>query len=71
MSTKSQSQNTFFILVNNPKQTFYAGSYFKNKDILKEDYEKPLQKFTLFFLLNPVPFNEQNYQKQEGPGTCD
>ena len=26
---------------------------------------------TLFFLLNPVPFNIQNYQKQKGPETRD
>ena len=32
---------------------------------------KRLQKGTLFFLLNPVPFNRQNYQKQKGPGTSD
>ena len=28
-------------------------------------------KLTLFFLLNSVPFNGQNYQKQKGPGTSD
>ena len=32
---------------------------------------KSLKKLTLFFLLNPVPFNEQSYQKQKGPGTSD
>ena len=32
---------------------------------------KSLKKVTLFFLLNPVPFNGQNYQKQKGPGTID
>ena len=32
---------------------------------------KSLTKFTLFFLLKPVPFNGQNYQKQKGPGTID
>ena len=26
---------------------------------------------TLFSLSNPVPFNRQNYQKQNGPGTSD
>ena len=29
------------------------------------------KKVTLFFLLNPVPFNRQNFQKQKGPGTSD
>ena len=32
---------------------------------------KNLKKVTSFFLLNPVPFNRQNYQKQKGPGTSD
>ena len=32
---------------------------------------KSFEKVNLFFLSNPVPFNEQNYQKQKGPGTSD
>ena len=28
-------------------------------------------KLILFFLLNPVPFNGQSYQKQKGLGTSD
>ena len=39
--------------------------------ILKGDYQKALQMLTLFFLLNPVPFNGQSYQKQKEPGTSD
>ena len=39
--------------------------------MLKEDYQKPLKKSTLFFLPNQVPFNVQSYQKQKGPGTND
>ena len=38
---------------------------------MKEDYQKALKKVTLIFLLNPVPFNRQNYQKQKGHGTSD
>ena len=38
---------------------------------MKEAYKKTLTKVTLVFLSNPVPFNEQNYQKQAGPGTSD
>ena len=49
----------------------HARNYFYKKDILKEDYLKALKKLTLFFLLNPVPFNGQTYQKQMGPGTSD
>ena len=30
---------------------------------------KSLKKLTLFFLSNPVPFNELSYQKQERSGT--
>ena len=32
---------------------------------------KILKKATSFFLLNPVLFNRQNYQKQREPGTSD
>ena len=38
---------------------------------MKEDYQKALKKSTLFFLLNPAPFNWKSYQKQKGPGTSD
>ena len=38
---------------------------------MKEDYQKALKNLTLFFLLNPIPFNGQSYQKQKGPGTSD
>ena len=34
-------------------------------------YQKLLEKSTLFFLQNPVPFNAQSYQKQKGPVTCN
>ena len=36
---------------------------------MKEDYQKALKKLSLFFLLNPVPFKGQRYQKQTGSGT--
>ena len=38
---------------------------------MKENYQKAFKKLTLFFLLNPVTFNGQSYQKQKGPGTSD
>ena len=38
---------------------------------MKEDYQKALKKLSLFFLSNPVSFNEQSYQKQKGAGTSD
>ena len=33
---------------------------------MKEDYQKALQKLTLFFLLNPAPFKRQDYETQKG-----
>ena len=36
---------------------------------MKKDYQKALKNVTLFFLLNPVPFIGQSYQKQKGSGT--
>ena len=39
--------------------------------MLKEDHQKALKILNLFSLLNPVPFNGQNYQKQKGPGTSE
>ena len=41
------------------------------KIILKVGYGKGLEKLTLFFLLNPVPFKGQDYEKQKGPGASD
>ena len=38
---------------------------------MKEDYQKALKKVTSFFLLNSVPFNRQNDQKQKRPGSSD
>ena len=32
---------------------------------------KSLQKFNLFFLSNPVPFNRHSHQKQKAPGTSN
>ena len=62
----------FIILVNNPKQPLHARNSFKSKIFWKRIIEKPyLKRITLFFLLNPVPFNIQNYQKQKGPETSD
>ena len=38
---------------------------------MKEDYQQVLQKLTLSFVSNLVPFNRQNYQTQKGSGTSD
>ena len=61
----------FFILVNNPQTAIACKKFFLKLDILKEGYQKPLKKLTLFFLSNPVPFNGQSYKKQKGLGTSD
>ena len=58
----------FLILVNNPKQPLHARNSFKNKIGFNQ---KPSRKLTLSFLLNPVPFNGQSYQKQKGPRASD
>ena len=34
-------------------------------------YQKALDKLTLFFISNQVPFNGKNYQKHKQPGTSD
>ena len=57
---------TFLILVNKSKQPLHAKNCFKNKK-KKEDYQKTLQHLTLFYLLNPISFDEQDHQKQKGP----
>ena len=36
-----------------------------------EDYQKAFKKLSSFFLLNPVPVNEQDYEKQKRSGTSD
>ena len=38
---------------------------------MKVNYQKPMKTLTLFFLLNPVPFNGQSYKNQKGLGTSD
>ena len=60
----------FLILVCNPKQTLHAKILLKIR-YFQRRLSKSLKKLTLFFLLNPVPFNGQNYQKQKGPGTSE
>ena len=40
------------------------------QEIKKKHFEKwSFKKLTLIFLLNPVPFNGQSYQKQNGSET--
>ena len=53
------AQDPFLILLSNPKQPLHA------------DYQKAFKKLTLFFFLNPVPFNKRSYKKQKGSGSSD
>ena len=73
VSKKNVRQNLaselFISLVNSPKQPMHARISVKNKMLWKRIFEKPKKKFTLFFLLKPVPFYEQDYEKQEMPET--
>ena len=61
----------FLILVKETGLQLHAEKSFLKKDVLKVDYQKTSRKLTLYFLLNPVPFNGQDYKKQKGPGTSD
>ena len=61
--------DSFFILVNNPKQPLHARNSFKNK-VFERGLSKTLKKLTIF-LLNPFLFNGQSYQIQKGPRTSD
>ena len=38
---------------------------------MNADHQKTLKKLTLFFLLNPFPFNGQDYEKETMSGTND
>ena len=60
----------FLILVKKKQDCNYMHKSLLKKDVLK-DYQKISRKLTLYFLLNPVPFNGQDYNKQKGPGTSD
>ena len=37
----------------------------------ERELSKILKNVYLFFLSNPVPFNQQDYEKQKEPGTSD
>ena len=58
------------MLENIPKQSVHARNSFKYK-ILKEDYQKGFKKVTLFFLLNSLPFDGKDYEKQKGSRNSD
>ena len=47
------------------RNTIFKMRYFKI------GLSKSLKKVNFNFSLNPVPFNQRNYQKQKGSGTSD
>ena len=58
-------QDLFLNLVNNLKQTLHASYRFKTR-YLERGLSKSLKQVNLCFLLDPVSFKGQNYQKQKG-----
>ena len=58
----------YIILVNNPKQPLHARNF---ERYFERGLSKSLKKGNFIFLLNPVPFNRQNNQKQKGAETSD
>ena len=58
-------RDPFLILVNNPKQPVHARNCLKLR-YFEEDYQKALKKLTLFFLSNPISFNEQVMKNKRG-----
>ena len=62
---------SFSILVNNPKETFHARNYSKNKIFWKRIIKKPQKCQIYFFLSNPAPFNGHDYERKKEPETCD
>ena len=65
------SPRPLFYFGKQPKTAIACRKLFKEEDILKGDYQRPLKRLTLCFLLNPVPFNGQSYRKQKGLRTSD
>ena len=64
-----------------PRSLFNFGKITQNSHCMQElllkiryferGLSKGLKKVNFIFLLSPVPFNGQSYQKQYGPGTSD
>ena len=57
------SPRPFFYFYKQPKTAIACKKFFYQLRFLKEYYQKPLKKLTLFFLSNPVPSNGKSYKK--------
>ena len=64
MCPQKLAPDPFLILPNNPKQKLHEGNSFQNKKFW-DDYQKPLKKSALFFLLNLVLFNGRKVIKNK------
>ena len=60
--------DSFFLSVNNPSSHCIQGILLKIR-FFERGLSKTPKKVTIFFPLNPFPFNGQSYQKQKRPGT--
>ena len=65
------SPRPFFNFGKEPKIAIACKKFFQKKIFLKNNCQKAREKLTLVFLLNPVHFNGQDYEKQKGYGTGD
>ena len=60
----------FLILLNNPKQPVHTRNSFKSH-VLNEDYQKALEKLTLFFFRTQSLLMDKVCQKQKGSRSSD
>ena len=74
---ENYAENMHWKLVSDPFLIFLMqNSHYMQYILLEKRYferglSKRIKKVNFFFLLNPVPFNGQSYQKQKRPGTSD
>ena len=53
-----------FFMVNKPKNSLHERNFFKTR-YCERSSSKTLKTLTLFFVLNPFPFNGQSCQKKQ------
>ena len=59
------------MLIYSSQFMIFARDSLKNRDILKEDYQKALTMLRLFFLSKPVSFDAQDCEKQKESEASD
>ena len=65
------SPRPLFYFGKQPKKAISCKKFFLRIRYFERDYQKPVKRLTLFFLLNPLPVNGQSYKKQKRLGTSD